>query len=166
MIRKATYSDIDAILKLTNACAMFMICNNIYQWNEHYPNKTAFETDVLRDELFVLVQNSTLIGCVVVSSFMDEEYQPIKWLTPSDKNSYIHRLAIHPEFQSQGYAQQLMDFAETFALKNKCHSVRLDTFSQNHRNQKFYEQRGYERLGSIYFPKQSEYPFYCYELVL
>ena len=23
-----------------------------------------------------------------------------------------------------------------------------------------------KRLGNIYFPKQSEYPFYCYELVL
>jgi len=33
-------------------------------------------------------------------------------------------------------------------------------------NQKFYELRGYKKLGSIYFPKQSEHPFYCYEFVL
>src|SRR5690606_4776769 len=162
----ATYSDIDSILKLTKACTVFMVHNNIFQWNALYPNRTTFEADVLKNELFILEKNSTLIGCIVASAFMDVEYQHIKWLAPSDKNIYIHRLAIHPEFQGQGYAQQLMDFTEALALKNNCNSVRLDTFSQNQRNQKFYEQRGYKRLGSIYFPKQSEHPFYCYELVL
>jgi hypothetical protein len=59
-----------------------------------------------------------------------------------------------------------MDFAEIQAKKTKASSIRLDTFSQNIRNQKFYELRSYKRLGEIYFPKQSTYPFYCYELVL
>ncbi|HET8854785.1 MAG TPA: GNAT family N-acetyltransferase, partial [Salinimicrobium sp.] len=45
-------------------------------------------------------------------------------------------------------------------------SVRLDTFSQNQRNQKFYVKRGYSRLGDIYFPKQSEFPFHCYEKII
>ncbi|MGM0391936.1 MAG: GNAT family N-acetyltransferase, partial [Bacteroidota bacterium] len=30
----------------------------------------------------------------------------------------------------------------------------------------FYESRGYQKLGDIYFPKQSEHPFHCYELIL
>lgn len=58
-----------------------------------------------------------------------------------------------------------MNFAEETAQKNNAVSVRLDTFSQNKRNQKFYETRGYQKLESIYFPKQSKHPFYCYELV-
>ena len=97
---------------------------------------------------------------------MDEEYIPIEWLTKNDNNLYIHRLAVDPEYWGKGYAQQLMNFAEDYARKNNYESVRLDTFSQNTRNQKFYETRGYQRLGNIYFPKQSEYPFYCYELIL
>ena len=106
---------------------------------------------------------------MVVSLFLrllDEEYIPVKWLTPNKNNIYIHRLAIHPNLQGKGYAQQLMDFAEQFAIENNYSSIRLDTFSQNKRNQKFYELRGYKRLGDIYFPKQSEFPFHCYELVL
>ena len=59
-----------------------------------------------------------------------------------------------------------MDFAENFAKEHNALSVRLDTFSQNKRNQKFYETRGYKRLGDIYFPKQSNHPFHCFELVL
>ena len=96
----------------------------------------------------------------------DEEYEPIAWLTPDGKNYYIHRLAVHPDFQHQGLARKLMDFAEQQVKSMNGASVRLDTFSQNRRNQKFYEARGYTRLGNIYFPKQSEHPFYCYELVL
>lgn len=165
MIRKGTLRDIDRIIEITKACANFMIDNEIYQWNEHYPNKSVFENDVSRDELYVLEENAIVIGCIVISTLMDEEYIPISWLTENKNNIYIHRLAIHPKNQSQGYAQKLMDFSENFAVKNKYVSVRLDTFSQNVRNQKFYEKRGYKRLGNIYFPKQSDYPFYCYELV-
>lgn len=166
MIRKATNKDIDSILNLTKACAKFMIDNGIYQWNEHYPSRQAFENDVFRIELYVLEIQSEIVGCIVISTFMDEEYIPIKWLTTNENNLYIHRLAIHPEQQGKGYAQKLMAFAENFARKTQASSIRLDTFSQNKRNQKFYELRNYKRLGEIYFPKQSEFPFYCYELVL
>ena len=85
---------------------------------------------------------------------------------PDYKNLYIHRLAIDPSQQGKGYAQKLMSFAEDKAKKNGLVSVRLDTFSQNKRNQRFYEARGYNKLSDIYFPKQSEHPFHCYELIL
>ena len=166
MIRKARYEDIEAIIKMTKACAKYMIKQDIFQWNEHYPDIAAFERDIKRQELYVLEHHSNLIGCIVISTFMDEEYIPVKWLTRNKNNVYIHRLAIHPDHQGQGFAQQLMDFAENHAIDNNYSSIRLDTFSQNKRNQKFYELRGYKRLGDIFFPKQSEYPFHCYELVL
>jgi len=166
MIRKATIKDIDSILNITKACAKHMINKQIYQWNEHYPNKKAFENDVWRDDLFVIESNSELIGCITISTFMDHEYAPVRWLTPNENNLYIHRLAVYPKFQGKGYAQKLMDYAENYAKTNSFASVRLDTFSKNEKNQKFYEVRGYQRLGNIMFPKQSNYPFYCYELVL
>ena len=165
MIRKGKTADIDAILNITKACAKTMIASGIYQWNEHYPTKDPFERDIKRDELYVLEIEGQVKGTIVISTFMDEEYIPIDWLTKNDNNIYIHRLAIHPELQGKGYAQKLMDFAENYAIENGYSSIRLDTFSQNKRNQKFYELRGYKRLGDIFFPKQSEYPFHCYELV-
>lgn len=166
MIRKATSSDIDSILLLTKACAKDMISKGIYQWNEHYPNAEAFENDIHRNELYVLTSENNILGSIVISTLMNDEYNAIQWLTPSDKNIYIHRLAVHPDFQGRGFAQQLMDFAEKFALEHDNISIRLDTFSQNNRNHKFYELRGYIRLESIYFPNQSKHPFNCYERVL
>ena len=164
MIRKATVLDLNSIMQITKACAKHMINQQIYQWNEHYPNRNAFENDVQRGELYVYVQNNICIGCIVITTIKDVEYVPIDWLT-KDKNIYIHRLAVHPKYQGKGIAQHMMTFAENYAKINGYLSVRLDTFSQNKRNQKFYETRGYKRLGNIYFPKQSKHPFYCYGLV-
>ena len=106
MIRKGTRDDIDKIIEITKACAAHMIEKKILQWNEFYPNKTAFVNDVNREEFYVLEINNTILGCITISTFMDEEYIPISWLTPNKNNIYIHRLAVHPTLQGKGYAQQ------------------------------------------------------------
>jgi ribosomal protein S18 acetylase RimI-like enzyme len=166
MIRRAKISEIPDILTITQACAKKMQENGIFQWNEHYPSKEAFQKDIDRGELFVVEEKNTVQGTIVISTLMDEEYKPIQWLTPNGNSVYIHRLSVHPNLQWKGLAQQMMDFAENHAREHRFVSVRLDTFSQNKRNQRFYEQRGYQKLGDIYFPKQSGHPFHCYELVL
>ncbi len=166
MIRKAKTADLTEIKSLTEACARAMDAKGIYQWNEHYPSLERLSLDVEREELYLLEENDRIKAIVVLTDFMDEEYVPIKWLSKTNNNLYIHRLATHPDVWGQGYAQKLMDFAENFARENNFESVRLDTFSENRRNQKFYEARGYQKLGNIYFPKQSEHPFYCYELLI
>lgn len=166
MIRKAIDHEIDSLLNITKACASKMITEGIYQWNEHYPSKDAFVKNYKRGELYVLLNEHHIIGCITISELKDEEYNQVSWLTLDKNNYYIHRLAVHPDFQGFGNAKKLMDFAEGFAKKQKASSVRLDTFSQNKRNNTFYKNRGYKKLEDIYFPKQSEHPFHCYELVL
>lgn len=165
IIVKPTIADIPELLQVTNACGEAMIKNGIHQWNDDYPSYEAFEKDIEIGQLWVLKATNVIIGSVVISEIIDEEYKTIKWLTPNIKNVYIHRLAIHPSQQGKGLAQKLMDFAEDYAKENGFLSVRLDTFSVNKRNNTFYKKRGYQKLGDVYFPKQSEYPFHCYELV-
>lgn len=165
MIRLAKTEDVDQILSLTKSCAQHMIANEIFQWNEHYPNRESFEKDIERNELYVLEENNSIIGCLVCSTKKDEEYKNVKWITGEEKPSvYLHRLAVDPKMQGKGYAQQLMDYAENWAKENDFQSVRLDTFSKNPRNQRFYERRGYQKLEEIYYREQSDYSFYCYEL--
>jgi ribosomal protein S18 acetylase RimI-like enzyme len=166
MIRVAKISEIDDILTITIACAKKMSDRGIFQWNEHYPSKIVFENDIKRKELFVFEEQTRIIGAIVISTFMDDEYKSVKWLASKYNAIYIHRLAVHPYFQGKGYAQKLMDFAENYAQQNNFSSVRLDTFSQNTKNHQFYTHRGYQKLEAIYFPKQSEHPFYCYELLV
>ena len=166
MIRAGNISDIDSILNITKSCAAHMIQNGIYQWNEHYPEKSSFINDAENMELYVYIENEKVIACISLCKKMDEVYFPVSWITRNYNNLYIHRLAVHPDFQKKGVGKVLMDFAEKYAIKKECKSIRLDTFSVNKRNLKFYESRGYQRLERIYFPKQSEFPFYCYELII
>ena len=74
MIRKAKISEIAELLTVTKACAEYMISQGIFQWNEHYPSKEAFIKDVERDELYILLEDNRIIGGVVISDLMDEEY--------------------------------------------------------------------------------------------
>ena len=165
-IRKATTEDIDAILSITSACTKDLIFKEIFQWSEEYPSKETFKNDISNNWLYVVVENNKTIGSITIAPKMDEVYRSVKWLTITSNNLYIHRLAIDPKMQGRGYAQKLMDFAENYGRQNNYESIRLDTFSKNKRNQKFYEQRGYVRLENVYFPDQSQDPFYCYELIL
>lgn len=166
MIKKATTASLDEIKALTEACALAMQNQGIFQWNQHYPSYDRLKQDIILEELFFLKLDGRIIGIIVLTSKMDEEYIPVEWLSRSGNNLYIHRLAVHPDYWGQGYGQKLMNFAEDFARQHQFNSVRLDTFSQNKRNQRFYKARGYQKLGDIYFPMQSEHPFHCYELLI
>ena len=167
MIREAIDKDIAMLLKLTGACGRHMIDQGIYQWNEHYPSIEAFVSDLNRNALWVYELNGLPVGCISFYTEIDPEYQDMPWLTPDTKHLYIHRLAVHPDYQKKNIARTLMDFAENKACELRCDSVRLDTFSQNPRNLKFYAARGYKETGGkLYFPKQSVHPFITLELLL
>ncbi len=166
MIKKAIISDLNDLLQITKSCARHMIDKEIYQWNELYPSKEILQKDIALKQLWKLEIDHKIIGLVVLTEIEDAEYKEVKWLTNNRQNLYIHRLAVHPNFQGKGYAQKLMDFAENYALKNNYISIRLDTFSQNKRNQEFYKKRNYIQLDAIYFPNQSEHPFYCFEKIV
>ena len=116
MIRLATKQDLSRIIEITHACAAFMISKNIFQWNEHYPNIETFEKDVDNQTLYVIESDLVVIGCIVISDHMDDFYSKVKWITPNNKNIYLHRLAVHPNYQGKGYAKQLMNFSFDFEL--------------------------------------------------
>ena len=165
-IELAEINDLNDIMKMINNCANDLISKNIFQWNEKYPSRDIFLSDIEKKNLFILKNNSGIIGCIALSSEKDIEYNDVKWLTKDDKNLYLHRLAVDPKFQKKGIGKLLMDFAEDYARNNKFISVRLDTFSKNERNNRFYKSRKYTRLDDVYFPNQSEFPFHCYEKIL
>ena len=59
-----------------------------------------------------------------------------------------------------------MDFAEEYAKLKGFKSARLDTCSQNKRNNKFYKTRQYVQLDDVFLQMQSKFPFHCYEKII
>ncbi|MGY5849299.1 GNAT family N-acetyltransferase [Salegentibacter sp. F14] len=166
MITKASLPDLKEIKKLTEACASKLQQKKIFQWNENYPSMEQLQRDIENDELYLLREDTQIKGIVMLSFKQDEIYKSVNWLTKTTNHLYVHRLAVHPKHWGKGYARTLMNFAEDYARSHNCVSIRLDTFSQNKRNQRFYKAREYKQLEDVYFPKKSKHPFHCYELLL
>ena len=165
MIRLAQKSDLERVLQITRLCTREMESRKVFQWNEHYPDRQSFVSDINSGELYVYCIKDMVVGCVSICFSMDEVYKKVSWKTNGKNSMYIHRLAVDPGYQKQGIGSKLMDFAEKKSKSDGIDSIRLDTFSQNRVNQNFYEARGYIKLEDIYFPLQSEHPFHCYELL-
>jgi|TARA_X000000950_G_scaffold94509_1_gene119161 ribosomal protein S18 acetylase RimI-like enzyme len=165
-IELAVISHLDKVKEIAECCASDMINRNIFQWNEKYPSKKIFKEDIESNSLYLAKINQEIVGCIMLTKNKDDVYKDIKWLSEDNINLYIHRLAVHPLFQKKGIGRKMMDFAEDYAKSNNYESVRLDTFSKNKRNNIFYENRGYIRLGNVYFPEQSRFPFYCFEKLI
>jgi len=141
--------------------------NGIDQWDENYPDRVSIENDLTTKTLFAYREENEILGIVVLNENQDEEYAEINWSTAdSDRNIVVHRLAVHPTHQGKGIARKIMDFAEQFAEEQKYDAIRLDTFSQNPRNQRFYTNRGYTDLGPVYLKYKKDHPYFCYELIL
>jgi len=167
MISIGTLEELDEILALTRACGQHMRDNGIDQWDADYPNRSVILQDLQAQTLFAYRENNEVLGIVVLNESQDEEYAEINWSTSdTDRNIVVHRLAVRPDQQRRGIARRLMDFAEQWALDNHYDAIRLDTFSQNPRNQRFYLNRGYTDLGSVYLKYKKDHPYYCYELLL
>lgn len=167
MISPGEIHEIDEIIALTKACGKHMRQNGIDQWDEHYPDRSSIQMDLESKTLFAYRDINEILGIVVLNEKQDNEYSEINWSTrDTDKNLVVHRLAVRPDQQGKGLARQLMDFAEKYASEKGYDAIRLDTFSQNAQNQRFYANRGYTELGSVYLKYKKEHPYYCYELLL
>jgi len=94
-----------------------------------------------------------------------EEYRPLRWRWTGGRVLVIHRLCVHPEWQRQGIARHLMDFAENYASDHGFACIRLDAYTGNPRALALYERRGYERAGQTFFPRR-RLPFDCFERIV
>lgn len=167
-IELCSESQAEEIFKIYDDCRKAMQSAGIYQWQNEYPALENIKQDIEDKTLYGYyengIENGKCIGAVCISTFQDEEYKEIAWQGPDENVIVIHRLAVNPDFQSKGIARLLMDFAEDYAKKENYSAIRLDSYSQNKRAVRFYENRGYQKRGECFFAGR-DMPFYCYELI-
>ncbi len=165
-IVRADSEDIEEILDLIQECIKNMNKHGIDQWNDEYPPSEIFISDVEKGILFVMKDEGSIVGIIVLSEEQDEQYNEIDWVDKLGKVLIVHRLAVHPKWQRRGIAGELMDYAENYAEENGYSSIRVDTYSGNPHSLKLFEKRKYRRRpGHVFFP-ECEGPFYCYEIMI
>lgn len=162
LISKCRINDSAVIYEIIKNCKTVLQSEGIFQWTDHYPTLQIIQNDIESEHLYQIQSDKDIFGIINISTIQEEEYKTINWTYPDETCLVIHRLAIDPKYQRQGFAQKLMTFAENYGVENGFRSIRLDAYSQNTRVLKFYETRGYIKKGEVYFSKRA-FPFYCYE---
>jgi ribosomal protein S18 acetylase RimI-like enzyme len=164
-IRLSSIKAAEKIFKIFKDCKKSMELENIFQWTDSYPNLEIIIKDIDNKELYELYKEDDLIGVICFNTRQEPEYLTIDWLDKNENFLVVHRLAINPSFQNQGFAKELMIFAEDYALNKGFTSIRLDAYSGNEKALRLYERLNYKKRGKINFPER-DLPFYCYERIL
>jgi ribosomal protein S18 acetylase RimI-like enzyme len=163
-IRRLSEKDLPRALDVFELCKQSMYAQEIYQWNENYPNAAVILNDIRQEECFGLFKDDWL-GLITLNTKQEVEYESVKWHQTAGEVLVVHRLAVLPSVQRQSVGSALMDFTEAFAKQNGFTSIRLDTYSGNPKAVHFYERRGYIKRGEVFFEGR-KLPFYCYEKTL
>ena len=69
---------------------------------------------------------------------------------------WINYLAVHPDFQGQGYAQQVMENVESELRKRGCPKINLQIRSENARVMAFYQKLGFTDDQALSMGKRLE----------
>ncbi|MER3328204.1 MAG: GNAT family N-acetyltransferase [Candidatus Kapaibacterium sp.] len=151
MIIKATQLHLPQILDLNTKIIDFMYSRGFTHWSESYPSEAIYRRDIMRNSQYVYIIDDTIRGIVSYDTQHHELFDTLDW-NPNHKSAYfVHRLAVDPEFQGRGIANELMEFSENNAREDNIDSIRLGAFKGYSEVVGFYKKRGYEVRGEILF---------------
>lgn len=163
MIRLGNMQDISQIETLVKEAKKLMKEFNNNQWDDKYPVTEHFEEDINTETLYVLEENDTIYGFIVVDQQQSEWYDELEWPIDREGAYVIHRLAGSQQYK--GAATELFDFAVKLAEEHNIHVLLTDTFALNKPAQGLFEKFGFIKVGEAeidYHPFDRGAPFYAY----
>lgn len=155
--RKSTKADVLKIMEIIQEAQGHLKKSGINQWQNNYPNNDVIESDILKNESYVLIDNDKIAGTFALSFKDDKSYATIyegEWLNHG-KHSTIHRVAIGESFRGQGLASKIINFATELSINNNVDSIRVDTHKDNIAMQRLLEKNNFKYCGIIYLEDKS-----------
>ncbi|RDI41364.1 GNAT family N-acetyltransferase [Falsibacillus pallidus] len=163
-IQPLSREDKKDVLTLFSEVTKDLKLNGIDQWDFFYPNRFLIEGDLKRSQMYGMKNDGKLIGIIVLEDRGSKKHDHIDWQIKGSA-AWIHRLAVHPDYQGQGLGKRLLVFAEKFAQQKGHDCLRLDVYSANPGAVRLYEKAGYVYRGQIQYPMRKQ-PYLCYEKTL
>lgn len=162
MIKKLSPSSLSDAFSIIESAIAKMNAENIFQWDEIYPDKGIIEKDIADGHAFGFFHLDELKGYIALNEEYSSEYNSLEWKDKNGTSLIVHRLSIKANYQGQGIAKELMLFAEKYAKDNGYSSIKLDAFLPNQTALSLYEKLGYTKVGMVTFRKGE---FNCYEKI-
>lgn len=145
--RPGKMDDLDRICSLIASAIKKMENQGIHQWDDVYPAREDFASDIQKETLYTVTENDMLVAIYVISRECDPEYLNGKWNYNDETACIIHRFCVSSEIQNQGVGKAVLVHIEKQLMELGFESVRLDVFSENPHAIRLYEKSGYKRCG-------------------
>lgn len=98
-----------------------------------------------RGDNFISIQNTLKNGGKMLTLYEEEKLIGTCWLTHDFRRSYIHHMALHPEYQKKGYGKLLLEKALEYS-KELGFQAKLEVHNNNPHAQKLYREFGFKLL--------------------
>ena len=145
--RKAELNDIEEICSIVHDAVDVMERDNIFQWDDLYPDKGDFQEDIKKSQLYVGLVNGQIAVIYTLNQECDKEYENGKWKYKDEPFYIVHRLCVNPDFQNKGIAKSTLLYIEKQLKEMGIHVIRLDVFSDNPFALRLYNSLGYSKVG-------------------
>ena len=121
--------------------SLWQLCELTVPWNNPY--KDIARKLKVQSELFLVGMLDSLLIATVMGGY-------------DGHRGWINYLAVHPDFQGQGYAQQLIENVESELRKRGCPKINLQIRSGNARVMAFYQKLGFTDDQALSMGKRLE----------
>ncbi len=127
---------INAVYRILLRCSVMLARHFLFHWIPPY-SRSAIRRDCLSK--FVVITKDASRD-VYTSTFQMQKCD--------DGSLFVGKIATDPKFEGQGIGKANMLFMERFAREKGCKSVRLDVYVRSSRAIQFYEESGFEIIGT------------------
>ena len=153
MIRKAIWSDLDAVEQLYNEIHDAEETGIITTgWLRGvYPSRESARAALERDDLFVLEEDGKTLGSGIINQIQVDVYEGAPWEfnVPDQQVCVLQTLVISPAEFGKGYARSFLAFYEECAREHRCSELRIDTNARNAAARAMYKKHGYKEIGIV-----------------
>lgn len=152
-IRKAGSGDLTGVVKIYNDIHSEEEAGRVeIGWERDvYPTEETAKNALDRGDLFVMVDESGIVGTGIINQLQVDVYEKGNWKYPVPANEVmvLHTLIISPEAAGKGYGKGFVQFYEDYACKKGCTALRIDTNARNRAARRMYAGLGYKEVGIV-----------------
>lgn len=150
VIRQATYSDIESLMKVFEGAKRIMReSGNLHQWTDGYPSEDVVRRDIESGYCYVVCEGDDILATIALIHGPEPTYTYIEGKWPDDAPYYvIHRLAASAP--GKNMARKIFDWAFKYIANYQCNTIRIDTHHDNSIMKHILRKYGFSECGIIY----------------
>ena len=135
-----------------------------------YPAPEFLKESIRNEELYIGLNEDTIIAAMVLNNQCNEGYKKFNWQTKASENeiTVIHALGVHPSCSGRGYAKEMVKKAIQIAKNKRQKAIRLDVLGGNVPAERLYTSLGFKYMNTLkmYYEDTGWTDYELYEYVL